>query len=76
MDSIVPTASNAAPVQAALGAKADLRVVAGAAHFSFLVPCGPIGPPVLCRDSNGFDRKLFHIYFNQEVLRFFHAHLN
>ena len=76
MDSNVPTASNAAPVQAALGAKADLRVVAGAAHFSFLVPCGPIGPPVLCRDSNGFDRKLFHISFNQEVLRFFHAHLN
>jgi predicted dienelactone hydrolase len=76
MDSNVPTASNAAPVQAALGAKADLRVVPGAGHFSFLVPCGVIGPPLLCRDATGFDRKPFHESFNQEVVRFLQAKLN
>ena len=76
MDNNVPTASNAAPVQAALGARADLRVVPGAGHFSFLVPCGLIGPPLLCRDAKGFDRKLFHASFNQEVVRFLQAKLN
>ena len=75
-DNNVPTTSNAGPVQAALGAKADLHVVPGAGHFSFLVPCGLIGPPFLCRDRKGFDRKLFHESFNQEVVRFFQAKLN
>jgi hypothetical protein len=63
----VPTASNERPVQAALGGKADLHVVTGAGHFSFLVPCGLIGPPFLCRDDKGFDRELFHKSFNREV---------
>jgi len=76
IDNNVPTASNAGPVQAALGAKADLRVVTGAGHFSFLVPCGLIGPPLLCRDAKGFDRKLFHESFNQEIVRFFQTKLN
>jgi predicted dienelactone hydrolase len=75
-DDNVPTATNAALVAAALGARAELHVVAGASHFSFLVPCGLIGPPLLCRDANGFDRKLFHQSFNQEVVRFFQAKLN
>ena len=76
MDDNVPTATNAALVAAALGARADLRVVAGASHFSFLVPCGLIGPPLLCRDANGFDRKRFHESFNQEIVRFFQTKLN
>jgi len=76
IDNNVPTATNAGPVQAALGAKADLRVVTGAGHFSFLVPCGLIGPPLLCRDAKGFDRKLFHESFNQEIVRFFQTKLN
>lgn len=76
MDNNVPTTTNAVSVQAALGPKADLRVVTGAGHFSFLVPCGPIGPPFLCRDGKGFDRKLFHKSFNQEVVRFLQANLN
>ena len=76
MDNNVPTTSNATLVQAALGAKADLRVVTGAGHFSFLVPCGLIGPPFLCRDAKGFDRKLFHKSFNQEVVRFLQTKLN
>jgi len=76
MDDNVPTASNAGPVQAALGAKADLRVVIDAGHYSFLAPCGLIGPPLLCRDTKGFDRKRFHQSFNEEVVRFFRATLN
>lgn len=76
MDENVPTPTNAALVAAALGARADLRVVAGARHFSFLVPCGLIGPPLLCRDANDFDRKRFHESFNQEVVRFFQAKLD
>jgi predicted dienelactone hydrolase len=76
LDGNVPTDTNAGPMQAALGAKADLRVVPGAGHFSFLVPCGLIGPPLLCRDAKGFDRKLFHESFNQEIVRFFQARLN
>jgi predicted dienelactone hydrolase len=75
-DDNVPTASNAAPVQAALGDRADLRVVRGAGHYSFLVPCGLIGPPLLCRDANGFDRRRFHQSFNQEIVRFLHAKLD
>ena len=72
----VPTASNAVPVQAALGSRAELRVVPGAGHFSFLVPCGLIGPPLLCRDAEGFDRKAFHRSFNEEMVRFFRAKLD
>ena len=72
----VPTASNAGPVQAALGSKAELRVVDGAGHFSFLVPCGPIGPPLLCRDAEGFDRKAFHHSFNEQVVGFFRSNLD
>jgi predicted dienelactone hydrolase len=75
-DSNVPTVSNAAPVQVALGAKAELRIVPGAGHFSFLVPCGLVGPPMLCRDADGFDRKRFHQSFNAEVVRFFQEKLH
>jgi len=75
-DISVPTASNAVPVQAALGSRAELRVVPGAGHFSFLVPCGLIGPPLLCRDAEGFDRKAFHRSFNEEMVRFFRAKLD
>ena len=76
LDKNVPTSSNASPIQAALGARAELRVVDGASHFSFLVPCGLIGPRLLCSDAERFDRKRFHQSFNQEVVRFFHAKLD
>jgi len=71
----VPTATNALPVREALGTRAELHVVPGAGHFSFLVPCGPIGPPYLCRDASGFDRKQFHVEMNRSVVRFFQAKL-
>ena len=71
----VPTATNAAPVRDALGTRAEFHVVPDAGHFSFLVPCGPIGPPYLCRDASGFDRKQFHAAMNQSVVEFFKAKL-
>jgi predicted dienelactone hydrolase len=74
-DTSVPTASNAGAVSVALGSNAELHIVPGAQHFSFLVPCGPIGPPALCRDTEGFDRKQFHQDFNREVVKFFQAKL-
>jgi predicted dienelactone hydrolase len=71
----VPTATNAQPVHAALGDKAELNVVPGAGHFAFLAPCGLIGPPALCRDETGFDRKAFHRAFDARVVAFFRARL-
>lgn len=75
-DDHVPTSSNARAVQAALGAKAEMHVVAAAGHYAFLVPCGPLGPPALCRDANGFDRRQFHRSFDREVVRFFRTALD
>jgi predicted dienelactone hydrolase len=74
-DSSVPTATNAGWVRDALGKRAELHVVPGADHFSFLVPCGLGGPPLLCHDANGFDRKRFHAAMNQEVVKFFQSRL-
>jgi len=71
----VPTATNATPVREALGSRAEFHVVPGAGHFSFLVPCGPIGPPYLCRDASGFDRKQFHLEMDRSVVKFFRATL-
>lgn len=74
-DSSVPTATNAGWVRDALGGRAELHVVPGADHFSFLVPCGLGGPPLLCRDANGFDRNRFHAVMNQAVVKFFQSKL-
>jgi predicted dienelactone hydrolase len=76
LDTNVPTASNAAVVYRALGSGAELHVVPGAGHFSFLVPCGLIGPPLLCRDRAGFDRAAFHRSFNAQVVAFFQGKLS
>ena len=74
-DASVPTATNAGWVHDALGSRADLHVVPGAGHFAFLVPCGLGGPPLLCRDEGGFDRKAFHEGMNRDVVAFFRARL-
>jgi predicted dienelactone hydrolase len=74
-DGNVPTATNAAPVGAALGAHAEMHRVPGAAHFSFLVPCGLFGPPMLCRDDGGFDRKRFHADMDAAVVAFLQKQL-
>ena len=74
-DTFVPTESNAGAIRNGLGERAELHVVAGATHLAFLTPCGLIGPPALCRDGNGFDRKQFHASMNAEVAAFFQSKL-
>lgn len=70
-DQNVPTSSNAGPVAKALAGRAEFHEVPGAGHFAFLAPCGLFGPPVLCRDANGFDRKRMHAQMNAAVVKFF-----
>jgi predicted dienelactone hydrolase len=74
-DTSVPTKTNAGWVSDALGQRAELRIVPGAGHFSFLVPCGLIGPPLLCHDAAGFDRRQFHASMNRDVVAFFQSKL-
>ncbi len=74
-DRNVPTSTNAGPVSRALGIRAELHEVPGAGHFSFLVTCGLFGPPYLCRDADGFDRKRFHTEMNEAVVEFFQKKL-
>jgi predicted dienelactone hydrolase len=74
-DQTVPIATNAGLIQQLLPQPAELHVVPGATHFSFLMPCGLIGPPELCRDPNGFDRRQFHQDFNASVAGFFQSRL-
>lgn len=69
-DDRVPAATNGAPLRDAL--KAEYHIVAGAQHFSFVVPCS--GPPI-CSDTAGFDRVAFHNTMNAEIVRFFREKL-
>ncbi len=70
-DQNVPYATNARPVQEALGSRVEFHTVPGASHFSFLAPCGLLKPPMFCTDPKGFDRKAFHAEMNASVLVFF-----
>lgn len=74
-DSLVPFATNTSRVRDGLGARAEFHSIAGAGHFSFLAPCGALGPPVLCADQAGFDRSAFHASMNAQVIGFFDKHL-
>lgn len=74
-DQTVPFATNAGTVQKLLPRPADLHVVPRAIHYSFLIPCGLLGPPEPCRDPEGFDRVKFHKEFNRSVVRFFQRNL-
>lgn len=69
-DRTVPFASNAAVVQAGLGDRVEVHQVKGATHFSFLAPCGPLGPARLCNDAPDFDRRAVHRGMNAEIIRF------
>ena len=75
IDRSVPLDTNAKPVREALGSKAEFHLVPNAGHFAFMIPCGPFGPAVLCKDAAGFDRKTFHEAFNVEVVAFFKTNL-
>jgi len=74
-DQTVPYETNAAVVRSLLARSVDFHSVEGAAHLSFLAPCGPEGPPPLCQDSPGFDRAAFHAEFNQSLVEFFRSYL-
>jgi predicted dienelactone hydrolase len=75
-DQTVPYDTNAAVVRAQLAPKStDFHRVDGAVHLSFLAPCGPSSPPVICQDAPGFDRAAFHRGFNAAVVAFFKEHL-
>lgn len=74
-DKLVPYASNARIIRQALGEKVQFHAVADAGHAAFLMPCGLIGPPALCKDAEGFNRKDFHRRMNASVISFFNREL-
>ncbi len=74
-DQTVPFGTNAGAIERGLSRKPEMHVVPGATHYSFLMPCGLIGPPQLCSDAKGFDRKAFHNAFNRSVVSYFRANL-
>lgn len=74
-DRTVPYETNGGVVARLLPRPADVHNVPGAAHLSFLAPCGPDSPPQICQDGPGFDRSAFHLEFNRAVAAFFRQHL-
>ncbi len=78
-DEILPDPDYAEAVHRALPRAHDYRVVPGARHFDFLVPCGPQAaqrlPSPLCASAPGFDRAAFHADFNARVATFFATQL-
>jgi predicted dienelactone hydrolase len=74
-DTTVPYASNTKIVREGLKGAVEFHAVPLARHLSFLAPCGPIGPPALCKDADGFDRTAFHAQMNASVIDFFNRQL-
>jgi predicted dienelactone hydrolase len=74
-DTNVPYSSNTGVVRQGLKERAEFHAVPGAGHMSFLAPCGLIGPPPVCKDADGFDRKTFHTQMNASVIDFFDRQL-
>jgi predicted dienelactone hydrolase len=67
-----------AVIERALPVKPDYRVVRGAGHFAFALPCSSERAkafPRGCTDRPGFDRAAFHNELNAAVLAFFREHL-
>jgi predicted dienelactone hydrolase len=74
-DDRVPYATNAKVVREAIGEAVEFHSVPGAGHLAFLVPCGPLKPPAICTDADGFDRKAFHTRMNADIVAFFGTRL-
>lgn len=74
-DNLVPYATNTMLVRDALGSGVEFHSIPGAGHFSFLVPCGALAPPLLCADQGEFDRKTFHTSMNASVIEFFEKNM-
>jgi predicted dienelactone hydrolase len=73
-DTQVPDEWNTALLRAELPVPPEEHVVAGAAHYAFLPPCGEAlaaQAPQICTDAPGFDRNTFHSQFNREIVAFF-----
>jgi len=71
----VPYATNTRLIHEALGSWVEFHSVAGAGHFSFLIPCGLLAPPEICSDQGQFDRKAFHQDMNASVISFFEKNM-
>lgn len=73
-DQILPSPYNVEPVRDRLGRSPEYHRVDNAGHYDFLTPCGPgmeAAAPELCASVPGFDRAVFKVSFNREVVRFF-----
>lgn len=74
-DQTVPGPTNSGLIYNLIGKAAELHTVDNAVHLSFLAPCDPDSPPIICKDNPGFDRKAFHDDFNRKVVEFFRSKL-
>jgi predicted dienelactone hydrolase len=74
-DDTVPAATNAAIIQRELGPRVETQVVPGAAHLSFLAPCGELKLPAVCTDPEGFDRVAAHAAMDAQIVAFFETRL-
>jgi predicted dienelactone hydrolase len=57
-DTVAPIATNAARFAEMIPGAKLVRLESG--HYTFLSECGPAGPPPLCTDPAGVDRKVVH----------------
>lgn len=74
-DDTVPDASNAKVIRDQLGHNVEFHPVKGAAHLSFLLPCGLLKLTPFCADPDGFDRQTFHVDMNRKVVDFYNKQL-
>lgn len=74
-DVTVPCASNARVIREALGDRVEFQTVPGAAHFSFLTPCGLLRPPGPVRGAGRLRPRAFHQTMNASVVGFFDRNL-
>lgn len=73
-DQVLPAPWHVEPFRDRLPGDPEHRLVAGALHHDFLVPCGAelrMTVPELCQSGPGFDRAAFKQTFNREVVAFF-----
>lgn len=73
-DHILPGDEYAPAVRDALPRPPEFHLIPNADHYDFLSPCSlqlaHIAPEI-CQSRVGFDRTVFHIRFNADVVRFF-----
>lgn len=78
LDRSTPEATNAAQLRRDLPTPPEYHLVPDAGHVSFLAPCARSVArrhPHVCGDARGFDRRVFNMRFNAEIVRFLSANL-